>query len=115
MLVATVLFCFGCSQESELGKSMHAMKDSMKTMTSSDEVSQLKQELAAFSQAVERARQQKVAEKDQSVYDEGLNKLVNKIKAAEASLSAGDVDAAKVIIKDMKGLQKNYHDKLGVH
>lgn len=115
LAVCSVLLCFGCSQESELGKSMHEMKDAMKTMKQSDEAGILKQQLTAFSQAVERAKLQKVAEKDQAVYDEGLNKLVEKIKAAEAALAAGQVDVTKSLLKEMQGLQKDYHDQLGVH
>lgn len=109
-----VIALAGCSKSNELHDAMEEMKGPFKVMNESADAAAVKAELAKFVQSVNVAKIQKVKPEDQGTFDEGMKKLLELTGQAEAALTAGNLDEAKTLVKQMGDVRKEYHDKLGV-
>ncbi|SMF60878.1 soluble cytochrome b562 [Alteromonadaceae bacterium Bs31] len=114
LLVSAMLSVLGCSRGSDLHEAMESMGDSMKAMSKSEELEQLKKELGDFTAALEVAVQQKVKEEDQLTFDEGLKKVQDGTAKIQQALEQGNADLAKKLLKELHELEEKYHEKLGV-
>lgn len=109
-----VIALAGCSKHNELHDAMEEMKGPYKAMSESDDAAAIKAELAKFVQSVNVAKIQKVKPEDQGTFDEGIKKLVDLTGQTDAALTAGNLEEAKALVKQMGDVRKEYHDKLGV-
>jgi soluble cytochrome b562 len=104
----------GCSKSSELHDAMESMKEPYKAMRETDDINQVKTELATFVQGLNIAKTQQIKPEDQGTFDEGMKKLVELTGQVEAAVAAGNLDQAKALLEQMGDVRKEYHDKLGV-
>lgn len=113
--IALVIALGGCSKKSsELHDAMESMKEPFKVMREASDINQVRAELANFLQGVNIAKVQQVKPEHQGTFDEGMKKLVDLTAQVEAALAADNLEEAKVLLKKMGEVRKEYHDKLGV-
>lgn len=104
-----------CSRSNDLHDAMEEMKEPFKTMRESSDASQVKAELAKFTQALNLAKIQKVKPEDQNSFDEGMKKLDELTREVESALAADNLEAAKNLLNQMGDVRKEYHEKFGVN
>ena len=103
----------GCS-ESELHKSMEGMGGAYKAMKDSQTAEAMKAELDTFKAQLAIAQKQPVNPEDQSTFDEGLQKVEEQVAQLELALETGSLEVANTILAQLREINKEYHDKLGV-
>lgn len=103
----------GCS-ESELHNSMEEMGGAYKAMKESQTAAAMKAELSTFKSQLAIAQQQAVNPEDQNAFDEGLQKVEEQVGRLELALETNNLDLANAILAELRELNKEYHDKLGV-
>jgi soluble cytochrome b562 len=112
--IALLIALGGCSNSNELHDAMEGMKEPFKAMRETNDIDQVKAELATFIQGLNIAKLQQVKPEHQSTFDEGMKKLVELTGQVEAAVAAGNLDAAQSLLKQMGDVRKEYHDKLEV-
>lgn len=113
-LVVLSLSLSGCSRTSELHDAMEDMKDSYKIMNDSGDLNGIRTALPDFSEALARAREQKVAEQDQAVFDKGMDEMAALMTELDTTISGGDLAEVQTVLKKLGDVRKEYHEKLEV-
>lgn len=104
----------GCSRSSELHDAMEDMKDSYKLMNDSGDLNGIRTALPDFSEALTRAREQKVAEQDQAVFDKGMDEMAALMTELDTTISGGELAEVRIVLKKLGDVRKEYHEKLEV-
>ena len=77
-------------------------------------VDEKKMALQQFSDALNKAGEQKVSKEKQAAYDQGIQQTKDLVMQINMALNANDVDKANQLTKKLIGAKKEYHKKLGV-
>jgi soluble cytochrome b562 len=93
----------------DMEKTMKRMALSFKQAKEAQSVEQMTEALASFSGQLELARQAKVQQDKQQVFQQGFDELTTELKQAQLFLAQQDLAAAKQHLVKMDELRKKYH------
>ena len=113
VLSLCLLAVAGCS-ESELHSSMEEMGGAYKAMKESQSAEAMKAQLDIFKAQLAIAQKQPVNPEDQNTFDEGLKKVEEQVGQLELALETGSLEVANTILAQLREINKEYHDKMGV-
>lgn len=116
LLVCLVLISLlaGCSQPSELHKSMETMGDAFKAMRKEPSLEMFSKELPAFTEALSIAKAQAVKPEHQERFDEGMKEIETVLTSFQIAVSTGDLEQATDALKKLGDTRKKFHEELGV-
>lgn len=113
-LLALATLCVACAKHDPLHEAMESMGDSFKAMRETSDLTEFQSQWQSFKEAVAIAEAETMGPEEQADFEQGMDKLTQALPLVDAALAAGDLEAAKAVLKDMGAVRKEYHDKLKV-
>lgn len=99
-------------QAGELTSAMKSMSSAAKAAMSSTSIEEFAQYASRLESGAERARGQTFSD-DPSTYREGMNALQQGINEMNSAIRSGDLDAAKAALRNIRSIEKRYHNAVG--